>query len=124
MAMKAAEQLSRLWRIIWKNALRALFEYSLRFGIIRQLFSGEMATHRCQSTAEGGGTAVGWRPNAHKTNGVKNVNNAGVLYFCMVCLSYITAQTLSLSPFISVFFFFPPFFLALFKVIPALHMAD
>lgn len=53
MALKAAEQLSQLWRIIWKNALSALFEYSLRFGIIRQLFSGEMATHRCQSTAEG-----------------------------------------------------------------------
>jgi len=56
MASKAAEQLSQLRRIIWKNALSALFEYSLRFGIIRQLFSGEMAARRCQSTAEGSTT--------------------------------------------------------------------
>lgn len=45
MAVKAAEQLFRLWRIIWKKALQALFEYFLRFGIIRQLFSSEMAVH-------------------------------------------------------------------------------
>lgn len=128
MALKAAEQLSRLWRIIWKNALWALFEYSLRFGIIRQLFSSEMATHRCQSTAEGEHNGVMARKHTqkpHRMKKKKKVNTAGALYFCAVCLSHIIAADTFFQPFYLTFFFLPPLFLrALFKVILALHMAD
>lgn len=133
-ALKAAEQLSRLWRIIWKNALRALFEYSLRFGIIRRLFSGEMATHRCQSTAEGEARRC---DGAHKPSRMKNVNAAGALYFRAACLSHIIAADTFSQPFYLTFFFpfYPPPSLLLlllplfslrasFKVILALHMAD
>lgn len=79
MALNAAEQLSRRQRIIWKNALKSLFEYSLRFGIIRQLFSGEMVTHMCQSTAEGSTMVCNAARTHENPKCMKNVNNAGVL---------------------------------------------
>lgn len=107
MALKAAEQLSRLWRIIWKNALRALFEYSLRFGIIRRLFSSEMATHRCQSTAEGERGGVMARKRTQEPSHMKNVNAAGALYFRAACLSHIIAADTFSQPFYLTFFSFP-----------------
>lgn len=81
MTLNAAEQLSRRRRIIWKNALKALFEYSLRFGIIRQLFSSEMVTHMCQSTADGSTMVCDAARTHENSKCMKNVNNAGVLSF-------------------------------------------
>lgn len=87
-----------------------------------------MATHRCQSTAEGEHNGVMARKHTQKPHRVKkkkkNVNTAGALYFCAVCLSHIIAADTFFQPFYLTFFFPPPFLRALFKVILALHMAD
>lgn len=129
MALKAAEQLSRLWRIIWKNALWALFEYSLRFGIIRQLFSSEMATHRCQSTAEGEHNGVMARKHTQKPHRMKKKKKKSeycrcALFLCSVLITHNSRRHV-LSALLSHFFSPPPPSLrALFKVILALHMAD
>lgn len=118
-ALNAAEQLSQRRRIIWKNALKPLFQYSLWFGIIRQPFSGGTVTHMCQSTAEGS-TMVCDAARTHENRMcVRNVNNAGVLPF------------LHTVPVIRNDWdaFFPPFYLP-FYFVPcsrwfyALHMAD
>lgn len=125
MALKAAEQLSRLWRIIWKNALWALFEYSLRFGIIRQLFSSEMATHRCQSTAEGEHNGVMARKHTQKPHRMKKKSEycRCALFLCSMLITH-NSRRHGLSALLSHFFFPPPFLRALFKVILALHTAD